>query len=143
MTDISFYLIPEPSLEGKLRFACRLIEKIYTQHQIYVQTSSVAIATQLNDMLWTFRDISFVPHELFDSTKKQNAPVQIGHHAQCPEQTNIVLNLTEQLPIEQASVTRIIEIVGTDETDKIQSREKFKQYKESGNDIQTFDLTQK
>ncbi|MEZ5578324.1 MAG: DNA polymerase III subunit chi [Candidatus Competibacteraceae bacterium] len=46
--------------------ACRLADKAYgLGHTVYLFTASEARAAALDDLLWTFRQDSFVPHERY------------------------------------------------------------------------------
>lgn len=62
---VDFYVLAGPKPAARLRFACRLAEKAYRlDHRVHLQTGSAAEAEQLDELLWTFRQGSFVPHEL-------------------------------------------------------------------------------
>jgi hypothetical protein len=62
-TQVDFYLLSDSEPRAALKTACRLAEKAYDQGlKVVVRTDSSAATAQLDDLLWTFSDRSFVPH---------------------------------------------------------------------------------
>ena len=69
MTKVDFYLVDEPGEPALLRFACRLTQKIFSLgHQIHIHAESGRQARQLDELLWSFSDLSFLPHRLVTTT---------------------------------------------------------------------------
>ena len=69
MTDsrirIDFYVLPATDVGARLYFTCRLTEKVYgMQHRIHAHMGSSGQARELDELLWTFRQGSFLPHSL-------------------------------------------------------------------------------
>jgi DNA polymerase III subunit chi len=65
---VDLYLVNADSFDGCLPFLCTLTEKAYQQgYSLQVQLESAAMAQAFDQLLWTFRPASFVPHQL-DST---------------------------------------------------------------------------
>jgi DNA polymerase-3 subunit chi len=99
---------------------------------------SLAEAQTLDDMLWTFRVGSFIPHQILT-----NAPpdivsqVLIGIENAPPAWRNIIFNLSKQLPINWESSTRILEILDNSESTKIAGRARYSAYKQAGATITT------
>jgi DNA polymerase-3 subunit chi len=139
MPELSFYILRSESLHDRYFFACRLIEKAYQNGQFcYVLMDSLAEAKTLDDMLWTFRVGSFIPHQILT-----NAPpdivsqVLIGIENAPPAWRNIIFNLSKQLPINWESSTRILEILDNSESTKIAGRARYSAYKQAGATITT------
>ena len=139
MPELSFYILRSESLHDRYFFACRLIEKAYQNGQFcYVLMDSLAEAQTLDDMLWTFRVGSFIPHQILT-----NAPpdivsqVLIGVENAPPAWRNIIFNLSKQLPINWESSTRILEILDNSESTKIAGRARYSAYKQAGATITT------
>ncbi len=67
-----------PGLPEELdRFACKLVEKAFSQkYTIVVRTRDKDHSETLDRLLWTFRDRSFIPH---DQNPETNSPVLILH----------------------------------------------------------------
>ena len=71
MTRISFYILKGSQEHDRQVFACRLIEKAHAQgNHIYIHANSQEQANQFNDLLWSFRSDSFVPHQLMYDTSQ-------------------------------------------------------------------------
>ena len=139
MKRVDYYLIPENDLKAKFRFACRLVSKAFdSKKQVYIHTSSDADAHQIDDLLWTFHDISFIPHDLVGTDL--TPPIQIGFGNKPENQREILLNLSDEVPYFADQFERTLEIVHEDETYKAKSRINFKRYKEMGFEIETHDL---
>lgn len=143
MPTIDFYLIPEKNISEAYRFICRLIDKAYQQkRKVYVHTNSLDEAKIIDDLLWTFRDDAFVPHNIFSHNLTSSAPVQIGHEI-IPENFNdILLNLTRTSPQDFIQFQRILEIVANNEEDKKNSRKKYRCYQEKNCEVVTHNLIQ-
>ena len=78
MTHVDIYLLQDDSLDRN-HYACRLIEKAYRrQHHVYVQTSSQEHAETLDELLWTFKEESFIPHNLLGEGPHKAPPVQLS-----------------------------------------------------------------
>ena len=123
-------------------FACRLIEKAYQNGQFcYVLMDSLAEAQTLDDMLWTFRVGSFIPHQILTQAPPDIvSQVLIGIENAPPAWRNIIFNLSKQLPINWESSTRILEILDNRESTKIAGRARYSAYKQAGATITTHKL---
>ncbi|MDO9168371.1 MAG: DNA polymerase III subunit chi [Methylobacter sp.] len=66
MAEVSFYILPTESLKDRYLFACKLIEKAYRSGSFcYVLTDSAEQSQIIDDLLWTFRAGSFIPHRIY------------------------------------------------------------------------------
>src|SRR5690554_6973133 len=65
MTRIDFYILNSPSPDARLQYACRLAHKAWQQSRhVYLHCADEAEASRLDDLLWSFRADSFLPHAL-------------------------------------------------------------------------------
>lgn len=143
---VDFYLIKTPTLQASLDFVCRLIEKIYKQgHHFYIHTPDHSTAKQLNDLLWTFNDISFIPHAIYDAALNpaQKPPILIGYDEQTKLTGEILVNLTSRAPEFFAQFSRIIEIIPSQDELQQLGRERFKTYRSHNCELFTHDLRTK
>ena len=66
VSRVDFYVLAEDAPDARLRYACRLAEAAVERgERVYLQTASAAEAQRLDDLLLTFNDRSFLPHEIF------------------------------------------------------------------------------
>jgi DNA polymerase-3 subunit chi len=141
LPTIDFYLIAGQTNNERLRFACRLIDKAYTQqHRVYVQVTDAATAHTMNDLLWIFRDVSFVPHDLDGGEFATKSPVVIGFRDNPNDHSDILVNLDTQIPKFFTDFERVVEIVHADKTLQQAMRNNYRYYRDQGLAIQTHDL---
>jgi len=138
MAQVDFYVLPENGKQG--HFVCALIQKAWKQgNNIFVNTRSETEAITLDDLLWTFKDISFLPHCLAADDNAKNTPIVIGHNNQLngeiPDHTTILINLTDQLPQDTGKPERILEIVAGNENQRQQARKRYAEYRDQGHEL--------
>ena len=141
-TRVDFYILDAVEPASRLNFACRLTEKAYgLNNRIYAHTASPGDAKQLDEMLWTFRQGSFVPHQLLTDTGKGRAPVSIGTNDKCENNGDLLINLTEAIPEFVTGFQRIAEIISGDEQSRQIGRERFKSYRALGMEPETHQIS--
>ena len=133
MTErVDFYVLKSTTPKERWIFGCRLAEKAYLSDlTVVILQHNLADAKALDDLLWTFNERSFVPHELcleeqFDS----GTPVHIGlDDAKLPA-VDLLVNLTDRLPTRLERYTRVAEIIDADLERRRLGRERFKSYRD-------------
>jgi len=138
MAEASFYILPSSSLSDRFIFACKLIEKAYRCGQFcYVYTDSPQHSEQLDNLLWTFRENSFIPHQIYDGQPDFEDTVLIGTQAAPEKWQKLIFNLSSKYPDDLTKTERILEILDNNEDLKQAGRQRFRQYKQDGFDIST------
>jgi DNA polymerase-3 subunit chi len=131
--EITFYVVSDTSPEKRLHTACRLIEKAHQQKQaVYIHARNQAEAEQLDELLWTFRPESFIPHHLVGEGPTPPPPIRIGWQAIPHEAHEILINLHGDAPPRPTQFRRIIEIVGGDDAMREAARQHWRFYKQQG-----------
>lgn len=142
MPAIDFYIVTESSITECYRFICRLADKAYQhKHPVFILANSKEEAKILDDLLWTFRDDGFIPHDILEKNAPATVPVQIGYNITPEYHDNVLINLTTKIPDYFTQFKRVLEIVPSDEASKKVCRQKFKLYKENNCELKTHDLT--
>lgn len=137
---IDFYLLAQEQPQARYPYACRVIDKAYQRgHHVYVHTSSEAEAHIIDDLLWTFRDDSFIPHEIIAEDNNKVA-VTIGFQQPKLEKKDILINLSTTTPTFASEFQRLIEIVPQDAEFKALCREHYRAYSQQGHDINTHNV---
>jgi len=140
MTRIDFYVLPGDDPHARRMTACRLIEKAYRQgHRLYLKTESEAEARVLDDLLWTFRQGSFVPHELAESANPE-APVIIGDWVPPADMRDVLVNLGSDMVAGFENFDRVAELVDQQESIRRAGRQRYKLYQSQGYEIQTHQI---
>ena len=145
MTRIDFYVTDEAKSDSAMRIACRIAEKAYHQKlPTHIHTDSPQQATAMEQLLWSFRVESFIPHELSDGkqtpipTGLEMPPITIGSEEPQHHEIEVVINLAEQVPLFFSRHNRLAEII--DGNGKIAGRERYKFYKDRGYELNTHKL---
>ncbi|HTM62964.1 MAG TPA: DNA polymerase III subunit chi [Gammaproteobacteria bacterium] len=135
--QIDFYVMEKMGRMQALRELCLLLEKPYADgEKVYIHTGSKEAAEQLDKLLWTYRDDSFLAHEIKE-TSETNAPILIGI-SEIPQQTSgVLVNLSTEIPSFYQQFNRVIEIVFEEPAVQQAARERFRQYREQGCELNT------
>ncbi|VAW91325.1 DNA polymerase III chi subunit [hydrothermal vent metagenome] len=141
MTRIDFYISPNQDTEANLLLACRIAEKAYSKkNRVYVHVQDRQQAKRLDDLLWIFRDGSFVPHCQSTAEHIAQAAVVIGCD-DLPEITpDVLINLADEVPNFFTRFERVAEIVSGTEPARNIARSHFKFYRERGYPLETHEL---
>ena len=141
MTQVDFYILNEAGELPHLKTSCRVIEKAWgKRHSVYVHTADQAMMQQMDDLLWTFRPNSFVPHRSENTADSEtNAEpdsafpdIVIACSGNPGQHHDVLINLTDDTPEFFGRFKRIAEIVPGDEAAKAKSRERYKYYRKRG-----------
>ena len=139
MAEISFYILPSESTQERYEFACKLIEKAYRSGCFcYVLTDNAAQSQKIDDLLWTFRAGSFIPHQIYTGELPALEKVILIGSLDVPELwQKIVINLSSYCPKQFDNIERILEILDNSEATKELGRNRYRQYQQSGVTITT------
>jgi len=142
MARVDFYVLQRADERSRQTLACKLAEKAYRlDNTVYIHAKSHDDALHLDDLLWTFRDGSFVPHALCGIDDDTSAsPVMIGCAQDGVESRDLLINLCDEIPDFAESFPRVAELVTADENCKVMSRKRFTEYRDKGHSIQTHKL---
>lgn len=145
MTRVDFYVLSHGSEQQRAVFACRLAEKaLRLGHGIYVHTTSPAATARLDELMWTFRDGSFLPHlpaeEAGSADPSGRTPVLLGHEDAPADHTDLLINLSAEVPLFFSRFERVAEIVSGENEDRALARDRFRFYRDRGYSLQTHRL---
>jgi DNA polymerase III subunit chi len=117
-----------------------MAEKAWSQqYQVYVHAPDAHSANNLDQLMWTFRAGSFVPHQLAGESAT-DCPVQIGYGAEPESGYQVLINLDEEVPLFFSRFERVVEIVNLDEKVRQAGRNRFKFYRDRGYDLYSHNL---
>ena len=139
MTLVGFYVVQAAGEQQRLTVAARLADKAFQRgHRIYINAGDEAQARHLDDLLWSFRPASFIPHALHGD--EAGEPVTVGW-GQDPETHNdLLINLQLQIPPFFSRFRRVAEVVTQDPDSLAALRESWKFYKGRGYQMEKHDL---
>ena len=144
MTQVDFYLLQLPTAQDRLLFACRLANKAFAQgQQIYLHTDSEAQSEELNQLLWTFRPSSFLPHQRVSNNQDNSQQrVLVGHNNAPAHHRQLMINLASTAPEFFSRFDRLVEIVVQDTDITANSRINYRFYKDRGYPLDTHHIEQ-
>ena len=158
--NISFYVLSESKAQDSLGFMCQLTQTALNKgtQALLILVTDEALLEALDEALWANDATSFIPHQrlmaqhLADGHLKENyvddshhpkgteiaiAPVLLG--AYLPADFNGIIINTTSHPItdfisatNNATPTRILELIYPDAASVQSGREKYKQYQQLG-----------
>ncbi|AHE66415.1 DNA polymerase III subunit chi [Legionella oakridgensis] len=140
---IDFYLSNNKQPMAHWMLACRLLEKAYLrEHRVFVFCEHQQDAERLDELLWTYKDDSFIPHNLQGEGPEPPPPIQIGYKTESEPRgyNDILLNLATTIPSFFSRFRRIMEIVASDDAAKEISRDHYRTYRNQQCDIHTHSI---
>jgi DNA polymerase-3 subunit chi len=141
MPRVDFYVLTNNVSEGRLQYTCRLVHKIYTLGKsAYIHAANEDQARRLDDMMWTFDQSSFLPHQRHGGSYNDEspAPIMISHEPPAELQSaDVLISLLESAPVYANRFGRVAELVDNDPQGKASARERFRQYRERGFELET------
>lgn len=128
MTRVDFYVLPENGQREK--FVCGLVGKaVQTGHRVYIHVPDQRVAELLDEILWTYHDISFIPHALTAGSPSADCPVLIGPEEELPPGCDVMINLSDSIPPAASKCARVAEIVAGDENMRNRARDRYRGYR--------------
>jgi len=141
MPQVDFYILQTPNPLEKERLACKLAEKAWQQnYRVFIYAESSTHAQQLDNLLWTFRQDSFVPHEILVDSVQSTMPIYIGYGSRIATEMTALINLTDTVPDFFFQYQRIAEIVENTETAKSSGRERYRFYRDKGLELKKHEI---
>lgn len=131
---------------NKLDYACRLLRKAVGSGATVLVVVDDDTLQSLDVGLWATSPTDFVPHcvATADAFVQQQCPVvltnQIGPVASA---SDVLLNLSSEVPQGFAQFGRVIEVVSTDDADRALARMRWRSYAQQGYPISRRDLALK
>ncbi len=138
---VDFYLLESDQDQARWEITCRLLEKAYLKgHRVYVFCKNQQDAELIDELLWTFKEESFIPHNLQGEGPEPPPPIQIGYGKEPRGFNDILLNLTPTVPDFYNKFKRVMELVINVEKEKEQSRINYREYRAKGCELNTHQI---
>lgn len=138
---VDFYLLTSSDVQACWLLACRLLEKAYLRgHRIFVYCNNQQQAELLDELLWTFKTDSFIPHNLQGEGPEPPPPIQIGYQQEPRGFNDILLNMADEIPAFYTRFKRVMEVVANVETSKELSRLHYREYRNKKCELHTHSI---
>lgn len=128
---VEFYVLPSTQTADRLNAACRLAHKSWRAgFMTFIRCADSQQQNQLDELLWTFRRHSFIPHALH--ADNITAPVVLAVNERPQHTPCVLINLHTEISTHLDCFNRVIEIVNQ-EPELLQiCRQNFVRYRELG-----------
>jgi DNA polymerase-3 subunit chi len=139
---VDFYVSSEAGEPARLRLACRIAERAYLAKQsVVVWTDDASVLPRLDEMLWTFGDGSFVPHDVVSGEGSVcEAPVALTTGALPQGHADVLLNLGNSIPAFFEKFARVAEFLDARPEVRAAGRDRFKTYRGKSIEPQTHNV---
>ena len=141
-TRVDFYVLAEGARLNRERLICRLAGKAYAHgKRVYIHTGTNEEAMRLDDLLWTFEDIGFLPHERAEEAPDTDTPILIGCGTEPPQTATVLITTAHPVPAFIERYERVIEVVDQDPERLNRSRQRYREYQARGLSPHKHDIT--
>ncbi len=127
-----------------VQYSCRLLRKVHARGLRAQVVGHATTLAQLDQALWTFSALDFLPHCLADAPDSLRAASRVLLSEQpLPDwERQVLINLGESVPAGFEGFERIIDVVSVDELHRAQGRERWREYSRLGHELVRHDLAQ-
>jgi DNA polymerase-3 subunit chi len=131
---VDFYVLAGTEERARFKLACRIAEQAYLGgRRVFVWLDESQSLERFDELLWSFADRSFVPHEIYvDAQQWQETPVLLSCAAQPQQPYDVLVNLGDAIPAAAAHAARVTEFIDADEQRRRAGRNRFRQYRDRG-----------
>ena len=131
------------NVNDKLEYACRLTRKIWAATpegqpvRRIVMVGEKSDLKKLDELLWTFSATDFLPHCFIEDEAAVESPIVLTDDFSSPAlvhlpRADVMIHLGMRMP-------RIVEVVTTNEAERLAGRERYKAYRDLGHELHNFD----
>jgi DNA polymerase III subunit chi len=140
MPRADFYLIAKPRFsEQPLLLVCELARKAFAAQQpTLILTRDFSQAEALDDLLWSFDEDAYIPHQLAGDDDDADTAVLIAPPGVDTPARPLIINLREQCPPSYGD--RVLEVVAADPAERDGSRLRWREYQRLGFEVNKFDM---
>lgn len=136
MTEVAFHL----NVTDIGAYTCRLLRKAFLKGARVRVLADEVLLESIDRDLWLLGQGDFVPHATAASAARVRlrSPIVLGDEPSVV--SDVLVNLSSDMPEGAGSFARVIEIVGKSEVDRQQARQRWKLYRDAGLNPVAIDL---
>lgn len=140
MTRIDFYVLATADAATRLELICKLSEKaIGRSEKVLIHSHSEAELEQLDELLWSFRPVSFIPHKILPAgyltSSADNESVHLSSEAPAADRT-LLINLAQEVPPFFSRFERTLEVINDEPEIRASGRDRYRYYQQRGYPLQ-------
>lgn len=111
------------------------------KRSVLVYAPQADMADRLDRLLWTQPATGFVPHARASSPLAAETPILLTDRLDQLPQDQCLLNLSNEVPPGFSRFEELVEIVSTEDGDRLPARERFKHYRDRGYALDSRDIS--
>lgn len=116
-----------------------LVQKaLMKKHQVTIMVADEKAAKHGSEMLWQDGSMSFLPNVLASNALAKTTPIVFDWNENQLCQDDILINLSHRQLTAFSRFRQLIEVVGVEESDKVEARQRYKFYRDRGYEIKHF-----
>ena len=140
MPRADFYLIDKPRFrEQPLLLVCELARRAFAAQQpTLILVRDFEQAEAVDELLWTFDEDAFIPHQLAGDDDDADTAVLIVPPGIDTADRPLVINLREDCA--PGRFERVLEVVAADPAERDGSRTRWREYARLGFEVNKFDM---
>lgn len=137
MTRVEFYI----NVSDKLQKVAELSEQLVSRgRRTMVYMPDAETSSKLEGLLWMHPPTGFMPHCRADDPLAVDTPLIVDWRSEPLVHDDVLINLRNEYPPFFSRFQRLIEIVGTDEADKAEARNRYRFYRDRGYEIKSINV---
>ncbi|MCI0654242.1 MAG: DNA polymerase III subunit chi [Methylococcaceae bacterium] len=142
MCCVDFYILDSVDPRNRLLIACRLCEKAWhSGYRILILSETKEQQDTVDNLLWTFRPGSFVPHAIESNRTHARTPVILSDSLKAERDINLLINLKTSAIDPPERIERIIEIVNQEEQVRLDGRQRYRYYQQTGKTLRSHQIS--
>ena len=140
MPRADFYLIQKERFRGDpLLLVCELAKRGYAANlPMLILARDSAQAEALDDLLWSFEDDAYLPHQIAGDDEDELCPILIATPEMAVPARPLLVNLRDGVPA--GTFDRVLEVVPADPSARGPLRERWKHYQSLGFELNKYDM---
>lgn len=145
------------NVSDKLEYVCRLTRKIWSTTPEGQPVRNIVIVgdradlKKLDELMWTFSSTDFLPHCFITDDAAPETPVVLSENFAASAlnaipHADVMIHLGMKMPQDVPALVerfpRIVEVVTTNEAERLAGRERYRTYRDLGHELHNFDQSQ-
>lgn len=131
MTRVGFYIVDNTDAASRIRLALRLTDKAHRRgHRVFLHCENEAQARELDELLWSFRAASFIPHALVTDNPVEQVCLAWGQEPSGHD--DLLINMQLAVPPFIGRFRRVAELVNAEAARRDALRASWRHYRERG-----------
>jgi DNA polymerase-3 subunit chi len=145
------------NVSDKLEYVCRLTRKIWSTTPEGQPVRNIVIVgdradlKKLDELMWTFSSTDFLPHCFITDDAAPETPVVLSENFAASAlntipHADVMIHLGMKMPQDVPALVerfpRIVEVVTTNEAERLAGRERYRAYRDLGHELHNFDQSQ-